>query len=175
MKKLAIIIDGQNDFIVGALPAKNGYTAAANIANFIEEWDGDIIATLDTHFKNTYFNTNEGKHLPILHTVYGTVGWKIDNLISYSLEQKPLDKVQYWMKETFGDYTLAEYINEHGYDYIVIMGFCTDICVVSNALILKSYLPEATIIVKKDGCAGSTAEAHEAALLVMKNCQIEVE
>lgn len=173
MKKLLLIVDEQEDFITGSLPAVHGVTATIYTANFIKHWDGDIIATQDTHSEETYLKSNEGKHLPVLHTIYETPGWKICSPVREVLEATK-NKVTYWNKETFGDYALGQYIQDCKYDYVVIVGVCTDICVISNALILKAYLPEAEIKVIKHCCAGSTPEAHDAALLVMRHCQIEV-
>ena len=126
----------------------------------------ELLFTRDTHGED-YLQTKEGKSLPVIHCVKETEGWEIiDCLKSYA------DRI--FDKETFGSIALADYVAEQGYESIELVGLCTDICVVSNALLLKARLPETDIVVDRSCCAGVTPESHEAALEVMKSCQINV-
>ena len=164
MKKTLIVVDMQNDFIDGALGTKEAQAIVPNVKKKIEEYEArgdEIIFTRDTHSKN-YLRTNEGKHLPIEHCIYNTYGWHISDKLGYGYEviNKP----------TFGYNGWSEYYFEE----IELVGLCTDICVVSNALILKAIFPESDITVDASCCAGVTPEKHAAALEVMKSCQIKV-
>ncbi len=164
MKKTLIVIDMQRDFIDGVLGTKEAVGIVENVKAKILKYqrNGDeIIYTRDTHRKD-YFNTNEGRHLPVEHCIQGTSGWEIlDGLVvpgGICVD-----------KSTFGftgwrDYNLEE---------VELVGVCTDICVVSNALIIKAIYPEIRISVDAGCCAGVTPEGHQAALTVMKMCQIE--
>ena len=167
MKKTLIVVDCQNDFISGALGTKEAQTIIPNIKKKIEEYKthGDeIIFTRDTHYDN-YLETNEGKHLPIKHCIENTIGWEIPKEID--------DNTSIHVnKSSFG----YRYWNEDFYYFeeVEIIGLCTDICVVSNALILKSQFPGINITVDASCCAGTTPEKHKAALEVMKSCQINI-
>ena len=166
MKRTLIVVDMQNDFIDGALGTKEARAIVPNVKKKIEESKarGDkIIFTRDTH-KSNYLKTNEGKHLPVEHCIEGTYGWIIANEVNYP-EYKHINK------KTFG-YTLWDY--EDDFEEIERIGLCTDICVVSNALILKAFYPEINITVDASCCAGVTPESHKAALTTMKMCQINV-
>ena len=166
MKRTLIVVDMQNDFIDGALGTKEARAIVPNVKKKIEEYKarGDkIIFTRDTH-KSNYLKTNEGKHLPVEHCIEGTYGWIIANEVNYP-EYKHINK------KTFG-YTLWDY--EDDFEEIELIGLCTDICVVSNALILKAFYPEINITVDASCCAGVTPESHKAALTTMKMCQINV-
>lgn len=166
MKKTLIVIDMQNDFITGSLGTKEAQAIIPNVKKKIEEYKArgdEIIFTRDTH-KSDYLNTNEGKHLPVKHCIEGTYGWIIADEVNYP-EYKHINK------KTFG-YTLWDY--EDDFEEIEIVGLCTDICVVSNALILKAFYPEINITVDASCCAGVTPESHKAALTIMKMCQINV-
>ena len=144
-----------------------------NAAKKIKEFDGDIFVTFDTHFEN-YMDTNEGEKLPVPHCIKGTAGWELDKNIAKSLEGKNFLKVE---KLTFGSTQLPDLIRDvvknEDFD-ITLIGLCTDICVVSNALILKANFPEKNIYVDASCCAGVTNETHNAALLTMKMCQINI-
>lgn len=165
--KALIIVDMQNDFITGSLGTKEAQEIVQNVKKKIEEYrkrDDQIIFTRDTHYKS-YLNTLEGKKLPIEHCIYGTDGWQIiDGLVSYN--------DIYIDKYSFGHTEWGE--SMWTYDSIELVGVCTDICVVSNALILKSEHPYIEITVDASCCAGTTPENHRAALQVMKSCQINV-
>lgn len=163
--KTLIVIDMQNDFIYGSLGTKEAQMIVLDVKNKIQEYykNGDeIVFTRDTHYSN-YLNTNEGKNLPVKHCIYGAHGWNIAD----GLE---VPNCRYINKETFG---WINWNNRH-YEEIEIVGVCTDICVVSNALILKAMFPEINITVDASCCAGTTPENHKAALQVMKCCQINV-
>jgi nicotinamidase-related amidase len=168
MKKTLIVIDMQNDFISGSLGTKEAQAIVPNVKKKIEEYKarGDnIIFTRDTH-KANYLETNEGKCLPVEHCIDGTWGWIIADEVSYP-EYKHINK------RSFG-YTLWEYELDDDVSEIEIVGLCTDICVVSNALILKAHFSECNITVDASCCAGVTPESHQAALTTMKMCQINV-
>ena len=136
-------------------------------------FDGDLFVTYDTHFED-YLSTAEGRKLPVPHCIYGTPGWELDSRIGDVIEELPHYKVQ---KYTFGSTTLPLLMTEvaDGEDFsIELIGLCTDICVVSNALILKASFPEVPIAVDAACCAGVTPEKHAAAIETMKSCQIEI-
>lgn len=164
--KTLIVVDMQNDFVDGALGTKEAEEIIENVKNKINEYyeNGDkIIFTRDTHFDN-YLETNEGKNLPIKHCVKDSDGWQI-------VEGLEVENAIYINKPTFGYTEWSKY--ELG-DEIEIIGLCTDICVVSNALIIKALYPEANVTVDSKCCAGVTPETHEAALKTMKMCQINI-
>lgn len=166
--KTLIVIDMQNDFVTGSL----ANPAAEAIIPFIKaecesgKYDS-IIFTQDTHFDDTYLEMQEGKNLPVKHCIQNTDGWKIvDELSKYAIES-------IW-KAHFGTTDWLTWMFAEDRE-LVLVGTCTDICVVTNALLLKTYYPENKITVLAKGCAGLTPEKHAAALEVMKSCQINVE
>ena len=173
MKKLLIVVDMQKDFIDGALGTPEAVAIVDNAVRKIEEFDGDVIVTYDTHSEN-YMDTREGKNLPVPHCIKGTEGWMLDKKIQAAVDKKAAVAIE---KPTFGSISLPEYIREN-YNpseiEIELIGLCTDICVVSNALLLKASFPEITIKVNADCCAGVTPESHTAAITTMKMCQIEI-
>ncbi len=165
MKKTLIVVDMQKDFIDGALGTKEAVAIVENVKRKIAEYqqNGDeIIFTRDTH-QADYLSTNEGKYLPVEHCIEGTDGWKIH-------EGLEIPGAIYIDKPTFGYLNWADYNLED----VEIIGLCTDICVVSNALIIKAVYPEIKVAVDASCCAGVTPESHEAALITMKMCQVEV-
>ena len=169
MKKLLIVIDMQNDFITGALGSPQAQAILPSVKAKIESYRqrGDnVLFTRDTHYEN-YMETQEGKCLPIPHCIEGTEGHLISDMLDTG-GSKVFDK------PTFGSQELAKQAAEGGYGEIELCGLCTDICVVSNALILKAQLPETPITVDSGCCAGVTEESHKAALLTMQMCQINV-
>lgn len=194
--KAVIFIDVQKDFIDGALRNKKAIEVTPKIVDFAKEcvdaYCNDatsyikIYATRDTHEatkwieKNCaqvevgYHSTLEGKKLPVEHCIEGTDGWMIDNRLMEVLD----GKCTFVNKPTFGSFDLAEIIAEDSenddLNEIVLCGFVTDICLLSNALLLRAKFPNTKITVMKDLCAGTTDENHEAALKVMQNCQVEV-
>lgn len=168
MKKALVVIDMQNDFVTGSLANVNAEAIVKPIANKIASFQGTVIATRDTHEEN-YLDTPEGKMLPIAHCIAGSDGWQIVDKIRDAIEKKKDKRII--NKPTFGlvrDWKLG------AYDAVELVGTCTDICVVSNALILKALYPELKVKVHASLCAGLTPEKHIAALEVMKSCQIEV-
>ena len=165
MKKTLLVIDMQKDFIDGALGTKEAVAIVDNVKKKIEQYqaNGDeIIFTRDTH-QVDYLQTNEGKHLPVEHCIEGTDGWQIP-------QDLQVENAIYIDKPSFGYMKWDEYDLEE----VEIVGLCTDICVVSNALIIKATYPEIKVTVDASCCAGVTPESHEAALTTMKMCQVEV-
>lgn len=177
-RKLLVVVDMQNDFVDGSLGTPEAQAIVPNVVKKIKEWDGDIISTFDHHEYN-YMDTNEGRHLPVVHCIGGTVGYQQNKEVAKALLEKsdnkqPNTSILRVDKPTFGSTVLPEMIRGKDVDYIELVGLCTDICVVSNALILKANYPEITIAVDPSCCAGVTPETHQAALTTMKMCQIEM-
>ena len=169
MKKFLVIVDMQKDFVDGALGSKEACAIVPAAVRKIRTFDGGIFATLDTHFEN-YMETAEGRKLPVPHCIKDTEGWELDK----DLKGKDYVPVE---KNTFGSVDLPELIGKaaDGEEFsIELIGLCTDICVVSNALLLKANFPEAVIAVDEKCCAGVTPEKHEAALETMRSCQIDI-
>lgn len=170
MKNCLVVIDMQNDFISGSLGTKEAREIVPHVKERIEKAiknDEDIIFTKDTHFEN-YLETREGKNLPIKHCINNTWGHEIcDELL-------PFVKGALLMvdKNTFGYKDLPLYTGK--YDMITLIGLCTDICVISNAILLKAFYPEKEIIIEEKLCAGTTVENHENALKAMKVCQFTI-
>lgn len=163
----------QKDFIDGALGTKEAQTIVDKAAEKIKSFDGEIVVTFDTHFEN-YMETSEGKKLPVPHCIKGTLGHALNTKLNKALEGKRYTAVE---KLTFGSVELPKIVETlaAGEMYEVEMiGLCTDICVVSNALMLKAFNPECEITVLSDICAGVTPEKHLAALETMRSCQINV-
>ena len=173
MKKILIVVDMQKDFVDGALGSDEAVAIVDNVVNKIKNHDGDIIVTYDTHFEN-YMDTQEGKNLPVLHCIKGTKGWELDDKVQQALNEKVYTTIE---KLTFGSTKLPQYIADN-YNpeeiEIELIGLCTDICVVSNALLLKANFLETKVSVDADCCAGVTVDSHNAALLTMKMCQVNV-
>jgi nicotinamidase-related amidase len=173
MKKILIVVDMQNDFIDGSLGTKEAQEIVDQVVNKIMTYPSDCVyATLDTHQAN-YLQTAEGKKLPVEHCIKGTEGWKLSERVNTAMT----DSVNI-EKPTFGSYTLVDqiyslYMRDPELE-IEIVGLCTDICVVTNALLLKTKMPEVRITVDSSCCAGVTPESHAATLLTMKMCQIEI-
>ena len=172
-KKVLIVIDMQQDFIDGALRNRDAKAIVPNIVKKIEWWTGDIIMTMDTHGDN-YLDTREGRYLPVRHCIEGHDGWPLDEKVYYSLVSKFAAgfDISIIQKDQFGHKDLWEVVRN--YSEIEIVGICTDVCVVTNALLLRTFLPEMDITVDASCCAGTTLEAHRAALTVMKSCHINI-
>ncbi len=167
MRDMLIVVDMQNDFIDGTLGTKEAQAIVPNVAAKIEEYRAagkKIIFTRDTH-DSDYLKTHEGQNLPIPHCITGTEGYEISSKLHVCHADIVVNKGSfgYMHWEKLGDVNSIE-----------ICGLCTDICVVSNALILRALYPEIDITVDASCCAGVTPEAHKAALTVMGSCQIEV-
>ena len=172
MKKILVVVDMQNDFVDGALGSKEAVAIVDNVVEKIKNFNGEIIATYDTHY-STYMDTREGKYLPVPHCIKDTDGWQLNEKVKKALEEKDYTQIY---KPTFGSVTLVEKLK--GIDQIntevTLIGLCTDICVVSNAMLLKAHFPEMNINVDATCCAGVTPDKHNAALEVMRSCQINV-
>lgn len=169
MKKLLIVVDMQNDFVTGSLGTEEAKKIIPNVRERIEKavkegWD--IWFTKDTH-EEDYLKTQEGKKLPVEHCIRQTQGWEIVNdlkkYVKFVIE-----------KPTFGSMKLAEAVKENNYEEVELIGLCTDICVVSNALLIKAICSELPIAVSENCCAGVTVDTHEAAIRTMQMCQIEI-
>ena len=172
MRKILVVVDMQNDFIDGALGTAEAVAIVENVKARIREYDpADVFVTMDTHAPN-YLETQEGRNLPVEHCIKGTKGWQIRSDIAALLPDWHI-----YEKPTFGSLALAKDIAEIAAKEdieIEVLGLCTDICVVSNALMLKAYMPEVQISIDPSCCAGVTPESHEAALKTMQMCQIKV-
>lgn len=169
MKKILVVVDMQADFVNGSLGTKEALeivpAVEAKICQCLKEGT-EIIFTRDAHEPN-YLDTSEGKHLPVKHCIKGTAGFEIiPELASYAVHV--LDK------PSFGSVELAGYIRDNGFEEVELAGLCTDICIVSNALLIKAFHPEAEVRVDASCCAGVTVETHKAALETMRMCQVEI-
>lgn len=171
MQDILIVVDMQNDFIDGALGTAEAAAIVSKVKDKIENFSGRVLFTRDTHEEN-YLQTQEGKKLPITHCVEGTKGWQIHPELVGLCTERPIDK------NTFGSVELGSLLvttnKENPIQSITLIGLCTDICVISNALLIKAFLPEVKIIVDASCCAGVTEESHQTALTAMKSCQIEI-
>lgn len=172
--KILVVVDMQVDFINGALGSAEAEAIVPAAVKAIEKFDGEIYATMDTH-RRDYLKTQEGSALPVPHCIKYTSGWALDERVAAALYKKGFKAVE---KSTFGSEILPKLIEEDIYPddpvEITVIGLCTDICVVSNALLLKAHFPEARIFVDSKCCAGVTPQKHEAALEVMRSCQIHI-
>ena len=170
MRKILIVIDMQNDFIDAALGTKEAVAIVEAVKEKIRSYPPeDVIATMDTH-ETDYLSTQEGKFLPVEHCIRDTHGWEIREDI-----MELLDEAEIYEKPTFGSVALAadlKAVSEQEEIELELIGLCTDICVVSNALLLKATMPEVRISVDPACCAGVTPEKHLAALETMRSCQI---
>lgn len=177
--KVLVVVDMQKDFVDGSLGSPEARAIVPNVAEKVKKYaemeDGLVVYTRDTHFAD-YMDTREGRYLPVMHCVYETEGWEI---VPEVLNDQAA--VVIFNKETFGYRAIAEEIAyivngkmDQEIDSIEVCGLCTDICVVSNALILKANFPSIPFTVDSSCCAGVTPEKHEAALEVMRSCQIDV-
>ena len=178
MRKLLIVIDMQNDFIDGSLGTPEAVAIVENVKTKIREYPADCVwVTMDTHGPD-YLQTQEGKFLPVEHCIKGSKGWEIREDIAELLDTAGgPDGVKLYEKPTFGSTAMAEDLRKLSQQEEIeleLCGLCTDICVVSNALLLKAYMPEVRISVDPSCCAGVTPKSHEAALQTMKMCQIEM-
>lgn len=172
MKDILVVIDMQNDFITGSLGTKEAQLIVQKTVKKIKNFKGDVFYTQDTH-QHSYLNSQEGKFLPVIHCIKNTEGWELAEPI------KELVNGNVYEKNTFGSAALAENLKKMNKKEpirsVTIIGVCTDICVISNALLFKAFLPETGIYVDASCCAGTTPENHMNALNVMKTCQIIVQ
>lgn len=172
MQEYLIVVDMQNDFIDGALGTKEAQGIVENVVERVKNFSGKVLFTRDTHGEN-YLETQEGKHLPVEHCMEHTSGWQICKELQAYCKEPVMNKV------TFGSVELGEYLRKENekekIQSITLVGLCTDICVISNAMLCKAFLPEVEIIVDAKCCAGVTPESHTIALEAMKTCQICIE
>ena len=172
MQNILIVVDMQNDFISGALGTAEAQAIVPKVVEKVKGFTGRVIFTRDTHFEN-YLSTQEGRNLPVPHCIKGSDGWQICAELAPLCTEPPVDK------PTFGSYTLAELLAtaniREPIGSITLVGLCTDICVIANAMVIKAFLPEVTVKVDAACCAGVTPESHRNALEAMKVCQITVE
>ena len=168
MAKILIVVDMQNDFITGALGTKEAVAIVPYIKELIENFDGKVLFTRDTHLDD-YLETQEGKNLPVSHCIRWTEGWQIHP------ELESLRKTDAIDKGTFGSKDLVEVLKqEETIEEITFVGVCTDICVISNVMVVKAFYPEVPLVVDAKGCAGVNVQSHLNALEAMKMCQIKV-
>ncbi|MGI5977364.1 MAG: cysteine hydrolase family protein [Candidatus Limivicinus sp.] len=171
MQNVLVVVDMQNDFIDGVLGTPEAAAIVPKVEEKVKNFDGRVLFTQDTHFEN-YLNTQEGKKLSVPHCIKGTRGWEIRPELAALCREKPIEK------STFGSTTLAEQLRSmNAHDPIItitFVGLCTDICVISNAIIAKALLPDVPVIVDASCCAGATPAGHKTAIQAMKNCQIEI-
>lgn len=173
-KKLLIVVDMQKDFVDGSLGTAKAWEIVDRVVEKVVNFDGDVVFTRDTHGEN-YMETQEGKLLPVVHCVKGTPGWE---LIPALEEIRKVRGLKCYDKPAFGCTALAEDIKKmygkQELESVELIGLCTDICVVSNALLIKAFVPELPVSVDSACCAGVTPTKHEAALETMRSCQILV-
>lgn len=165
---ILVVVDMQKDFIDGALGTPEAVAIVPYVKEVIEHFDGKVLFTRDTHFDN-YMQTQEGRNLPVKHCIKGTPGWEIHPELDALRKLDAIDKL------TFGASQLPQVLaEEENIESITFIGLCTDICVISNAMVTKAFFPEIPIFVDAKGCAGVTPESHKNALDAMKMCQITV-
>jgi nicotinamidase-related amidase len=170
--KYLIVVDMQNDFVTGALGTEQAQAVAANVIRKVRDFPGKVLFTQDTHAEN-YLDTQEGKLLPVKHCIKGSQGWQIIPELA-ALQAQAGSPI--FEKNTFGSLDLAQYLlgeyQRQAIESVELVGVCTDICVISNALLIKAHMPELQVYVDASCCAGVTPEAHDAALATMRSCQI---
>lgn len=168
-KKLLVVVDMQNDFIGGALGTQEAQSilpaVRARIADARKEGE-EVAFTRDTHGEE-YLSTQEGKNLPVPHCIAGTAGHEIAAGLCLAGERV-------FDKPAFGSIELAAYVKEGGFAAVELVGVCTDICVISNALLIKAFCPEAEVCVRAGCCAGVTPQSHQTALAAMRACQVKI-
>ena len=171
MQNILVVVDMQNDFIDGALGTKEAVQIVPNVKKKLQEFQGRILFTRDTHEEN-YMETQEGKKLPVPHCIKGTKGWEIREELEAYRKEEAFDK------PSFGSLSLGEALKamhqEEEIGKITFIGICTDICVISNVMITKAFLPEVEIEVDASCCAGVSPATHKNALEAMKVCQVKV-
>lgn len=171
MKHVLIAVDLQNDFVSMALGTKEAVEIIPAAVKEIEDpYYDTVIATFDTHGED-YLDTFEGKHLPVVHCVKGTEGWLLEEHVEQAVTERNGLRIE---KPTFGSVELLDMLMKEQPESITLIGLCTDICVVSNAMLVRAGLHETSIRVVAAACAGTTPENHDHALAVMKSCQIEI-
>lgn len=173
-RKILVVIDMQNDFVTGTLGTPEAAALVPELASFARDYAGEVVYTMDTHGAD-YTKTQEGKHLPVVHCLRGSQGWR---LVPELDTLQRATKAPVFEKDTFGSPELAAWLHDQNerepIACIELCGVCTDICVVSNAQLIKASLPEVPVSVHAHLCAGVTPETHDAALTVMQSCQVIV-
>lgn len=175
MLDVLVVVDMQNDFVDGALGTSEAVAMVPRVEERIRSFDGQVYFTMDTHPAN-YLETLEGRNLPVPHCIKGTPGWHlvpaVEKLTRLPNAENPIEK------DTFGSSELAHALSiendTYGIRSVTLIGLCTDICVISNALVIKTFLPQVPVKVDASCCAGVTPESHLRALSAMKSCQIEI-
>lgn len=174
MSRYLIVVDMQKDFIDGSLGTAEAVAIVEPVNQLVKEWEGPVIFTRDTHTED-YMNTQEGRNLPVPHCIRETDGWQLESGLR---DWCQVHGAKVFDKPTFGCVELSHYLaRQHRtepIEEIVLVGLCTDICVISNAMLVKASLPEVPVAVVAGCCAGVTPESHERALEAMKMCQIAV-
>ena len=174
MRKVLAVIDIQKDFVSGSLSSREAAEMMPAVCRFAEGFDGEVVYTLDTHYEN-YMDTQEGKNLPVMHCIKGTEGWMIEDGLREILEKKNAVAFE---KPTFTSKELAEYLEAENkkekIDEIVLIGLCTDICVVSNALTIKGFLPETQLTVVEELTEATSREMKAKTLDVLRCCQVKI-
>ncbi len=172
--KYLIVVDMQKDFITGSLGTQEAQAILPGVIEKVRNYEGEILFTKDTHTPD-YLNTQEGRNLPVKHCIIHEEGWEFSNELEALVQEKG---AKVYHKPTFGSVELAAELKEENdktaIEEIELCGLCTDICVISNALLLKAYMPEVPIKVDAGCCAGVTPESHRQALETMKMCQVLV-
>ena len=171
MQDILVVVDMQNDFIDGALGTKEAVSIVPLVKDKITNFTGKVLFTRDTHQDN-YLSTQEGRNLPVSHCIKETEGWQIRHELDELRQTEAIDKPSFGSVE-LGQLLVDENAKEP-INSITFVGLCTDICVISNAMLTKAFLPEVQIIIDSKCCAGVTPESHETALSAMKACQIKV-
>ena len=171
MQDVLLVVDMQNDFIDGALGSADAQAIVPKVAEKIKSFQGRVLCTRDTHDQE-YLKTQEGVRLPVPHCVRDTHGWKLHPEIEGCVHETPIDK------PAFGSIAVGQLLRaaskEEPIRSVTLVGLCTDICVISNAFLLKAFLPESEIIVDASCCAGVSRESHQTALDAMRACQITI-
>lgn len=171
MQNVLVVVDMQNDFISLSLGSKEAESIVKDVYSYIRDFKGKVFFTQDTHTSD-YLESEEGKNLPIKHCIKNTIGWEIEDSIKTLIKIPPIEK------ETFGSVTLGQILKEENekekIESITLIGLCTDICVLSNALLLKAFLPNVHIVIEERLCKGTSIENHNRALKCMECSQIEI-
>lgn len=168
-KKLLVVVDMQNDFIDGPLGTDAACAVVKNVCEKIDGWDGRVLFTMDTHYED-YLETVEGAHIPVPHCINESAGWQLNRDVS---ARKTHDSFVVY-KDAFGSPDLIDVVKLLEIEQVQLIGVCTDICVISNALLLRSFFPNISISVDASCCAGTTPDNHAMALAIMRQCCVDV-
>lgn len=173
-QRYLVVVDMQHDFVDGALGTPEAQSIVASVAAKAQAFDGTVVFTKDTHYSD-YLQTLEGKNLPVEHCLHGTPGWELMPELQAIRDERSSFVFE---KTTFASLDLAMWLAEENVaepiESIELIGLCTDICVVSNALLIKGWIPEVPLKVDASLCAGVTPDSHKAALATLRSCQVEV-